>query len=361
MPPTAAQPRIEAFDLARGLAVLFMILIHVLRHWGETATWSSPLGLALSFAGGPLAAPVFMTLMGASLAFSSRRSLLVLVRRGAWLLAAAYVFNLARGTLPLTLAHEVGLLTPDDVRPYTPWSLLTMVDILQLAGASLILLALLRAVVRPGIAWLAIAAAVVLVAPLLREVRAGEPAVDALLGVLWATGSNVFYPVFPWLVFPLVGAVIGERLRGADDRPAEFLRIGTAGAVLGVVGLALLLNERPVLDAATYWALPPFLVPGVLGVVLGWLAICDQVTRRLPGRTARGIVHGWSSRVTRMYVVHWLLVSWGVAVVGYLTLGLAEVAVAMVIVVALTDGLSRLRLPRRSEAPVEPALEPAPA
>jgi hypothetical protein len=183
------------------------------------------------------------------------------------------------------------------------------------------------------------------------------PGVDALLGVLWATAPNVFYPVFPWLVFPLVGVVLGERLRRTSDRPAEFARIGAAGAGLGVIGLALLLNERPVLDATTYWALPPFLAPGILGVVLVWLAACDQVTRRAGAAPLR-VIHGWSSRVTRMYVVHWLLVSWGIGLVGYLTLSQAEVVVAMVVVVALTDGLSRLRLPRRSAAR-EPALEPA--
>jgi uncharacterized membrane protein len=368
MPPHPTQPakdhalvqgRVEALDLARGLAVLFMILIHVLRHWGETSTWTSPLGVVLSFAGGPLAAPVFMTLMGASLAFSSRMDVRSLAMRGLWLLAMAYVFNIARGTAPLVLGEQLGILTLEQVRPHTPLSLLTMVDILQLAGASLVILSIFRAMVRPGAAWLAIAAGVVLVAPVLRGLRTGEPALDALLGVLWATAPNVFYPVFPWLVFPLVGAVIGERLRRTDDRPAEFLRVGFAGVLLGVAGLALLLNERPVLDAPTYWALPPFLVPGVLGVVLAWLALCDQVTRRLPARGALGIVHGWSSRVTRMYVVHWLLVSWGVGVVGYLTLGLAEVVVAMVIVVALTDGIARLRKPRRSAARAEPALEPA--
>ena len=66
--------RIRAFDLARGLAVVFMIDVHVLWHWGSPATWSKPIGLVISFLGGPTAAPVFMFLMGASLAFSSRSS-----------------------------------------------------------------------------------------------------------------------------------------------------------------------------------------------------------------------------------------------------------------------------------------------
>ena len=43
--------RIRAFDLARGLAVVFMIMVHVLRHWGDPATWSTPIGTLISFLG----------------------------------------------------------------------------------------------------------------------------------------------------------------------------------------------------------------------------------------------------------------------------------------------------------------------
>lgn len=40
--------RVRAFDLAAGLAVLFMILVHVLWHWGTSATWTTPIGEAIS-------------------------------------------------------------------------------------------------------------------------------------------------------------------------------------------------------------------------------------------------------------------------------------------------------------------------
>jgi uncharacterized membrane protein len=57
--------RDRAFDLAAGLSVLFMILIHVLWNWGSPETWATPIGTAISYLGGPTAAPVFAFLMGA--------------------------------------------------------------------------------------------------------------------------------------------------------------------------------------------------------------------------------------------------------------------------------------------------------
>ena len=68
-----ARERVRGFDLARGLAVLFMILVHVLWHWGAPDTWTSPIGQVISFLGGPTAAPVFMFLMGASLGAAPRQ------------------------------------------------------------------------------------------------------------------------------------------------------------------------------------------------------------------------------------------------------------------------------------------------
>src|SRR5262245_23553064 len=95
--------RIRAFDLARGLAVVDMILVHVLWHWGRPATWSSPIGQAIALVGGPIGPPMFMFLMGASLPFSSRGSTRNLVVRGLWLVWLGYLLNVLRGVIPASL------------------------------------------------------------------------------------------------------------------------------------------------------------------------------------------------------------------------------------------------------------------
>lgn len=56
--------RLDAVDLARGLAVLFMILVHTLEVYAHPAVANSPFGETIKFFGGPPAAPVFMMLMG---------------------------------------------------------------------------------------------------------------------------------------------------------------------------------------------------------------------------------------------------------------------------------------------------------
>lgn len=361
--------RVLAFDLARGLAVFFMILIHVMRHWGGPATWTTPIGMLASFLGGPPAAPVFMFLMGASVAFSRRSTFRSLASRGLGLFALAYVFNVFRGALPLTLGLASGIVTTQEVAPHTPGSLLTMVDILQLAGLSLIVIAVLRRFLRPGPSWLVIALAVVLAAPFLRGITVGVPVVDGFLSVLWGAGGNVYYPVFPWLVFPLVGAVVGERLVAAPDRSAMLGRSGLIGVGLTAAGLVLVALYVPTLSDTTYWHLPPALALAILGFVLVWIALADQVVRHVRPSRILDVVYGWSARVQSTYISHWLIVGWGVGLVGFQKLELVPVLVAMGIVVVLTSlisvayaefavryGVGSLRSP---DAPAAPSL-PAP-
>ncbi len=333
----AGRERVRGFDLARGLAVFFMILVHVLWHWGAPATWTTPIGQAISFAGGPTAAPVFMFLMGASLAFSSRSDVRSLALRGAWLVFLGYLLNVLRGVIPATLGLATGVVTAEQIAPFTPWWLATTVDIHHMAGLSLVAIAVLRPVARPGWSWLAPASLLVLVAPWLRELSFGEPLVDGLLAPILGTAPNVYYAVVPWLVYPLTGAVFGVIVARASDRTAVFRRGALLGIGLCVAGAALIAVERPTFDVATYWREPPSFVIGILGVVLVWLAVCDVVARRAWADRHLGVVYGWSARVIPMYFTHWIVVGWGVGIVGFRALSLEAVLLATVVAVVVTS------------------------
>ena len=334
--------RVRAFDLARGLAVFFMILVHVLWHWGAPATWTTPAGTAISLLGGPTAAPTFMFLMGASLAFSSRSTFAWLAARGAWLVFLGYVLNVSRGVIPALLGMATGVVTQEQIQPFTPWFLLTTVDIHQMAGLSLIAIALLRTRTSPGWLWLALAGAIVLAAPSLRTLQFGTPLLDGPLTPVLGSAPNVYYAVIPWLVYPLTGAVFGVLVARASDRAAVFRWGGLLGLALGAIGIALVLINPTTLDVATYWREPVAFVIGISGIVLAWLALCDLVTRRAWLDRRFAIFYGWSSRVIPMYFTHWILIGWGIGITGFRDLPLEAVLPAMLIAVFITAKASRL-------------------
>jgi uncharacterized membrane protein len=346
-PPTNAvtgitgRERVRAFDLAAGLAVFFMILVHVLWHWGTPETWTTPIGEAISYAAGPTATPVFMFLIGASLGAARRSGTSTLVARGAWLFALGYLLNLLRGVIPFTLGTATGVITPEQVAPYTPWWLGTTIDLHHVVGLSLIVIAVLRTRAQPGWLWLALAGLLVLVAPWLRAVTFGTPVLDAPLTPFLGSAPNVYYAVVPWLAYPLAGAVFGAMMARSSDRTALFRRAGIAGVALLVIGGALITIQGPTFDVYTYWRQPASFAVAIMGIVLVWLALCDLATRRRWLDRWFGFFYSWSDRVIAIYFTHWIIVGWGVGLVGFRALALGPVLLAMAAAVVATSYLSR--------------------
>ncbi|HUP54833.1 MAG TPA: heparan-alpha-glucosaminide N-acetyltransferase domain-containing protein [Methylomirabilota bacterium] len=336
-----ARERVRALDLAAGLAVFFMILVHVLWHWGRPETWTTPIGEAISYAAGPTAAPVFTFLMGVSLGAAPRSSVGTLVARGLWLVLLGYVLNLLRGVIPAALGFATGVITPEQVAPYTLWWLATTVDLHHVIGLSMVVIALLRTRTGPGWLSLGLGGALVLAAPWLRSLTFGAPILDAPLTPVLGSAANVYYAVVPWLVYPLAGALFGAILASARDRVAVFRRGAALGVVLLVVGGGLILLQRPGFDVFTYWRQPASFVVAIFGVILVWLALCDVVTRQQWIDRHLGVVYGWSDRVIAMYFTHWIIVGWGIGLVGFRALGLGPVLVAMAAAVVATSYGSR--------------------
>ncbi len=338
----APRERVRGFDLARGLAVLFMIGVHVLFHWGAPDTWTTPIGQVISFLGGPTAAPVFMFLMGASLAFSTRTSFRSLVVRGLWLVWLGYVLNVLRGVIPAYVGLSTGVVTAEQIAPFTlPW-LLTTVDVHHMAGLSLALIALLGLAARPGWLWLAAAAAVVLGGPFLRGAEFGTPLLDAPLTPILGGAANVYYAVVPWIAWPLTGAVFGTVMAQAPDRPRVFRQGALLGLGLCVAGIALFAVSPPSFDINTYWRMPPSYFVAILGLVLVWLWGCDLVVRHVRANCAFTFLYGWSSSVIAIYFTHWLVVGWGVGIFGFRSQPLEGALLGIAVAVVATALLSRL-------------------
>jgi uncharacterized membrane protein len=361
----ATRERVRAFDLARGLAVVFMIGVHVLWHWGAPDTWTSPIGQVISLLGGPTAAPVFMFLMGASLAFSSRTSFRSLAVRGLWLLWLGYLLNFLRGVIPAYLGLQAGVVTADQISPFTlPW-LATTVDVHHMAGLSLIAIAALRMAAKPSWIWLAVAAAVVLAGPFLRGLEFGTPILDGPLTPVLGGAPNVYYAVIPWIAFPLVGAVFGRIVARAGDAEARvrvFRRAALLGAALCLGGIALFAVSPPAFDVNTYWRMPPSYFVAITGLVLVWIWGCDLVVRHVRANRVFNFLYGWSTDVIAIYFTHWVVVGWGVGVFGFRSQPLAGALFGVVVAIVATALLSRfaigLETPRwleRFAAPTRPS------
>ena len=202
--------RLRFLDLARGLAIVFMVFQHVQIIFAVSSGEDSALGVTFLLLGTAPAAPVFMVAMGFLLGSSSRTGVRSGVVRGLQLFALGYVLNLVRFSVPLLVSGDPHAI---DVFGGTWWGPLFEIDILQLAGLSLIVLGPVKRYVRDPRLVLALAAAVAIVAPLLWGVGGGNVVLDPL----WGLGDWVSFPLFPWLAYPLLGlALAGFTVRATS-------------------------------------------------------------------------------------------------------------------------------------------------
>lgn len=340
---SSAHPgRIATFDVAKGLAVLLMIMIHVLDFYGLPEVRFGTFGSTLQFAVGWPAASMFVFIMGLFVTYTGNTSLRQNLLRAAGLFALGYVLNLTRSTIPMWLSIEIGLVSYADVAPHTPLSELFIVDVFQFAGLALIICALLRQYLpHPGY-WLAAALLVAFVSPMIWDATSG----NALLaeGLKLFVGNEeqgAMFPLLPWLAYPLVGMSMGYWLRQNGDINTGLRRAMVIGWVVMGLGV-LLISSNPDYHIGNILRSGPGLIVFFSGLILVFLWACHAIVNRISEQNKCLVaMRFWGERVTAMYVVHWLLIGWGLMVFGLQQMNLTQNLLAMVSVLLLSDLIVR--------------------
>jgi hypothetical protein len=350
-------------DWQRGLAVLFMIEVHVLDAWlapaARATPWPaglsswlpvSPHGVLLMIGG--FAAPGFLYMAGLSQALAdaalerkgvapgARRR--VALRRGLWLLGVAYGFRLAEFLLGGAWRRAGG------------WHDLLKVDVLNVIAVGLLATALLS-VGRPrrtgallaGLAALAVVIATPPVADVLRHLdlpaagRAADAAaraapnrlVDVLAAYVYASWPRANFHLFNWVAFLLAGAAVAP-LALRENRPAAWLGLGVALFALGWG-----IDHGPDVYAyQSFWRTSPAWFVMRLGVCLGLTGLLQLV----PDAAEGGL--GWLSTLGRQSLVGYIasveLTYGALAAPLRQRLGFGATLLAMLVMVGVTWGIS---------------------
>ena len=138
MPHTSKSYNIrnQTADLLKGIAVIFMIQVHVMEQFAKPEIYESIYGKFSLFLGGPFCAPVFMAVMGYFLA-SSKKPFSYFLKRGIILFSGGIILNIARSA---NLLHYIF----NGTSPANPYFFIFGVDILPLAGLSILIIGLLQ-------------------------------------------------------------------------------------------------------------------------------------------------------------------------------------------------------------------------
>ena len=296
--------RVPEIDIARALAVIFMVICHVyieLNVREDILAW--PIDGIL---GGPFAAPVFMFLMGIGMAYSRHSDAKSTLIRGLKLLAISYILNFFRLTLPSLIAYGIS----GDYSFIADWpDKLMRIDILQFAGMAFLVVGLFKKLKLDWWWLLLFSVALLVVGPFLKDKATGIHWLDLFLGLFYKTYHYAYFPLFHWLILPVVGLKIGELYLHLENKVRFYIftllvifPICAAFEVVAYTAGLQLLGE-----VTEYYYFTLLSGVSLCGFVMAWISLIGLVLM-LFKNPRTGFFALLSKNVLSIYCIHWVIV-----------------------------------------------------
>lgn len=335
---TTQNNRLLSIDLARGLAVFFMIAVHTLEVFASQEVKNSVFGQIIEFLGGPPAAPVFMTLMGFSFIYSRKSALKPKLLRGFKIFLSGYVLNILRGVIPFALSKhfKMDITKTFPIEKLNEFTILTTVDILQFAGIALMIMALIQEFKINKYVILASALMISLLSPFLWGFNLNMPVIDQILELFWGDQpiefsfieNKIAFPVFPWLSFPLLGMFLGETMINSKDQNMTFKNFGIIGMVVLLIGVTISYSNIDYHFNDYYHSRLGGMV-FMCGFVMFWLYLNQLILDKVPMNKLFELLFKWSNGVTNIYFVQWIVIIWSIAFFGINSSSFATIVILM--------------------------------
>jgi len=343
----SAQPasfRARSIDIIRGFALVCMVVIHFIIYFGDAQAANTWLYFAFNHLLGDWGASCFLMMMGLSQVFSGRKHTDLdrglLLRRS--LIRGGFIF--LTGLVMLALSRGPSHLWQWDILTLMGFATIALFFCRRMPSWSLLLLALLIAAVTPfwrgqlaiAPAWNANFVSVPVISSYFpnilfdpaRELETSWTLWNIVQGFL-LTGE---FPVFPWILFPLVGFVMGRRMveqKIQHDLP--LLLIAGATFVWLGLGLAYAGSMRPGVSVLSDYLTPLCFYPDSfsiifiqLGLSMAFISLMYYIfdirknPESKPGILARLFIRTSQSSLT-FYFLHYLLIGWPLAAIYLLS------------------------------------------
>ncbi len=282
--------RVKYLDLVRGLAIFFMIMQHaMLVHEYGAGDSSDIFSVVFVVLGTWPAAPVFMVVMGVFMQQSKMNTRGMMIR-GLKLLALGYVLNFVRFTIPLLI-----------VKDNQAFTLLFEIDIFQLAGLSYIILAGLRKVASNKFAFPVIILFIIIISPYLwADINY---LTDPFIGI----NEIVSFPVFPWIIYPMLGMYLSDTLLNMDKKKTIVLSIA---AVIALTFGLITLGDH------TVYAYPQHTFDVhliIIAFVLLYLVTAYYISKYIGDIKILTI---WSKNITSIYILQWIIYGYSILILN---------------------------------------------
>lgn len=356
-PVSLPRRRYYEFDLLRSISLLLMVTLHVLQsfhYYMEPAVVQKLHWLYYTY---PIIGPsALMISMGTNLAFARSQTPRVLAKRGLIFILLDLGLNTARYVLPGLVYAAAGW---NGYLSYAVSALLRS-EIYAFVGAFFLLFALFKRWKLSSFAILNIAILMMGFNALVEHYQwfaVENTYLSDLLSRLFWVGTNSYFPLFSWAIFPAIGYFFGEcfhRLATADQHKLARRTLAIC-SVLIIALLTFLANmDRsfsiavlPLNDFKTepFGAVLMILLTGVV-----W-SLLHLFVNRFPNAPVMKPLLSLSKRIVSFYLIQWVLIIWLYNLLPavlealhktYAFHSTLSVVLLILLIILLTNTLSRL-------------------
>ena len=295
----ATKKRLLLPDVLKGLAVILMIHAHIMEQIVNPGMFEGlPGKIAMNIGVFPGAA-VFMLVMGYFTGYSSAGSGHI-IKRGFVIFGGGILLNIALSISYIIRFIQTGY-------PELIPTAIFGVDILLLAGLSLIIIGGLKKHSSNPLLWMALALAVAAVTPWVNSLIDSLESAKYITAFVGGTAKWSYFPLFPWLAYPLAGA--GVYFAGfkwwPKLKPAVKWGIGFVLLAGSAIGYPMAFNTATDLAAHYHHGILYFLWSSIFVLLL--VFILDRVRiEDYPLGTA--FLSFTGHEVTLIYIIQWIII-----------------------------------------------------
>jgi hypothetical protein len=337
----------RGFSLARGFIVFVMPAVHSVMLYSSEEVKQGWLGSILGFLAEGPGAQLFMFLMGVFIVLGRRKTMKQILIRCLLIGGLGYLLNLFRLVVPyyFNLLPENYIsslvISPDSS---VAWQLFMIGDILQFASLAYFFGALLHKFFPRFIFLILITSVVWWISPYTWDFNTVSN--FSILHLFTGVPPQVFFPVFPWLFFPMLGLVFGRLLQLYT--PTRFLKaMILTGILLFVLGKLMTITE-PVEWNANFYRQGRGGTLFHAGVALLWTALFIGIAQLKTSNLFFRLLDFVSRHITIIYVLQWIIIMWMFRLFGYNRLTLAPSLFALLVTSILSFSLAWLFIKRPS-------------
>lgn len=294
--------RILLADLLKGFAAFFMIQIHITELFIDNAGRVSLPGQISLFLGGPFAAVVFMAVMGYFLA-KNRKTPIQNMFRGVKIFVLGFILNIG-------LNFHLLLKIKFSDWQFNPLEYIFGVDILYLAGLSIIILSALKFIKKGQelIAFLLLISILTLSGLMNQKLLVSDH--HYILPFIAGNYSWSYFPLFPWLAYPLVGYIFALQEENISRflREQKMISANILVAIAVMVALFFKSGFSTTIDLPAYYHHTIGYALWALGLITLWVLLLQLFLKYFSSTRVSDFICWTGRNITFFFIIQWLLI-----------------------------------------------------